>query len=196
MKKKSILIVLSIVLLIGVYFAYKGICLYKYNIAAVSNQNYVEVIESLKFENTLTIKKELVDEDNYLVFNNIKVKNIFENYTKLDYPQSTDTYVKYVLRNEEEKVVSSFWMAKTESYVKMFQEEINLFSDADVKYPDVDMTAFFRKNDIYNDIDLFKFLQQNMDKKSNIFTSVKDMKENYAIQLLVAIGIPKVDNLS
>ena len=46
---------------------------------------------------------------------------------------------------------------------------------------------FHDKNNINNDVDLFSFLSEHKNVKNNIFTPLKEMKENYAIEYMASV---------
>jgi hypothetical protein len=196
MKKKSIiLIVVGILLVLGAYFGYKGFNLYYYNINNITTENYQKFIDGLKITNNITINSEKLNDSQYLTFKNIKVKNEFSNFQKLDNQYSEDT-IKYVLYDENDKIKASFWMSTTSSYVDIFKTNKTLFGTEDERITNTDLSDFLEKNNINDDIELFQYLEKNKDVKNNIFTSVKQMKENYTIQFMASVVMPKIEGIT
>ncbi len=197
MKKKKMFLIITVVLLIvGVYFGYKIFNLYYYNLNSITVEQYEGLINGLSTKNIMTIKTNTLPDAEYLSHNNIKVKNDFENFKKLDNSNSTDDFVKYVLYDDDDKVISSFWMGTTDMYIDMFEADVTIYGADDKQFKNIDFKKFFEKNNITNDIELFKFLVKNKDVENNIFTSVNAIKNKYSIQLLSTIALPKMDSLT
>ena len=59
-----------------------------------------------------------------------------------------------------------------------------------------DINEFLEKNNITNDIELYKFLEKTLNKKHSIFDSVDDMKTLYALHLQNYIGNMNNDGIT
>lgn len=196
MKKKKInLFIIVIILLVGVYFAYKDFNLYYYDINIITDGNYQEFISGLKVENEITLKKVDVIDNNYLEYDGMKIRNDFKNFEQLEEIPNVSS-LKFVLRDEKNKVKASFWMGKGYTYLTMLKADKTLFGTNDKKITNTDISEFLKENNINNDIELLKYLEKNKNKKNSIFTSVKQMKKNYGIQFLASIMLPKADNIT
>lgn len=196
MKRKNyILIIIGLLIIIGVYFGYKVYNMFYYNINNTTTENYQNLINGLKITNTTTIKNEKLGTNQYLNFENVKVKNDFSKFEKLEDKSSKDI-IKYVLYNENRETRASFWIGITDSYVDLLKQDITLFNTEDKRITSKNLSDFFEKNNIKNDVELFKYLEKNKNVKSNIFTSVKQMKENYTVQLLTSIIMPQIDGIT
>lgn len=130
-----------------------------------------------------------------MTFRNIKVKNEFSNFKLLE-NQVSDNIIKYALYDENNNLKASFWIGITDSYVNLFKTDTTLFGTEDKRINNTNLTNFLDKNNIKNDIDLFKYLEKNKNVKNNIFTSVKEMKENYLLQFMVSVAIPRIENIT
>jgi len=194
MKKKNIIIVtISLLVLIASYFGYKGFYLYRYTNGGVFvDEYYNDSIDKLKFEGTEVINRINIFEDEYLSFSNLKIRNEFTELIKLD--EGNDKYVRYLLRDEDDNLIASFAMGN-EGYtlVDLFgHDEITTYgTDENESFEKIDRNSILKDNNIIDDIDLLQYLAKNKNRKSNIFTSIKEMGEIYANQLFVSIMIPK-----
>ena len=187
MKKK--IIILTIIFVLLAYFGYKGFNLFYYNIDNITIQNYDSFKDRLNTKKTITINNKKLNESDYLISNNIKIRNDFKNYI-FDDSYNVDKFVKYNLYDENNKVKSSFWFGIEDSYVSLLKSNsLVLFGD-DSKVKNVNYKKILEKNNVVNDIDLINFLANNSDRKNNIFTPVKKMRENYSIQYLNSIITP------
>lgn len=187
MKKK--IIILTIVFVLLAYFGYKGFNLFYYNIDNITVQSYNSFKDRLNAKKTITINNEKLNENEYLISNNIKIRNDFKNYI-YDENYNVDNIVKYNLYDENNKIKSSFWFGIEDSYVSLLKSNsVVLFGD-DSRVKNVNFEKILEKNNIVNDIDLINFLADNSDRKNTIFTSTKKMKENYSIQYLNSIITP------
>ena len=183
MKKKNIIIIsILLVVLVISYFIYKGVSLYIYT--TTIGENYDEVTKGLKIKDTLTIKNQIIPEEEYLIFNNIKIKNVFEKFKENDNRNDIDDYIEYLLYDDDNKLIASFGLGKLDfTWIGQFSGEGKQLYETDFKYfNEVDRANILNKNNIKNDIDLIKYLAENKDNRYNIFSSMKKMKENYAIK--------------
>jgi hypothetical protein len=194
MKRKGI-VMIALVVMVGFYFGYKGFNLYYYNINHITTENYQNFVDKLNITNTIHIQGQVLEDNQYLSFQNMKVRNDFIHFTKLDNQYSEDT-VKYVLYDENNQVKASFWMSKTNSYLDLFKTDVTLFGTEDKRITNTDFSDFLEKNNINDDIELFQYLEKNKDVKNNIFTSVKQMKENYTIQFMASIVMPQIEGIT
>lgn len=194
-RKKKVFIIIGLLLVICVYFGYKGFNLFYYNINNLTTENYDSIVNSLTIKDTITINTKKLESDDYLTFRNIKVKNEFSNFKLLE-NQFSDNNIKYALYDENNNLKASFWMGITDSYVNLFKTDAILFGTEDKRINNTNLTNFLDKNNIKNDIDLFKYLEKNKNVKNNIFTSVKEMKENYLLQFMVSVAIPRIENIT
>lgn len=191
MKKK--VIIASIVLII-LYFLVKGFFMYYYNVDSMLTDDYQEIVDSFKIKDTLTINKKVVDNNDYLTVKNIKIKNDFKDFEKQK-EDNTD-YQRYILYDENHNVKAAFFMGKTYTNTYMLRNDPTFFGVDDKRLSNKVMSKILDENNIDNDLELFEFLRKNTNKKINFFTSIKEMKEVYTINLVSAIILPRIDSLT
>ena len=192
-KKQIVLIIIGLILVIGIYFGYKGFNLYYYNISNITFDEYEEFIEGFKVKNTININN--VKTNEYLNFNEIKIRNDFKKFEKIDDGTGSKDFIKYKITYGDKKVAAIF-MGKTDTYINLLKNDFDVYGNGDRRLKKNNVTDILNKNNITNDIELFEYLRKNKDIKSNIFTSVKDMKNNFTINYLLAVMLPKVDNIT
>lgn len=193
MKKKYIFLIMIPLLIVLGYLVYKIFNLYYYNIDTIKEEQYVNFLNNLEKKNTITINTNL-KVDNYLTYKNIKIRNDFEEFKKIDESNHMLEYVKYVLYDENENAKAGLVFGVSDTYVNMFKEDVSVYGNDIKKINDSGLKEFFKENNITNDIELFEYLKNNKDVKNNIFTSVKQMKNNYTIHLLASIAFPSLEN--
>ncbi len=194
-KKNVVLVVVGILLLVCLYFGYKGFNLFYYNVDRITTQDYDDFISQFTIKDTMTINHKNVESNDYLEYQNIKIRNDFEDFEKLE--QTTgETSLKLILKDENEKTKSSFWMSVADTYVNLLKLDKSLFGTEDKRITNTDLANILEKNKINNDIELFKYLEKQKDIKNNIFTSAKEMKENYTIQFMVSVIMPQMDSIT
>lgn len=196
--KKSLwvgIIIVVIVVFIGGFFGTKIYYLHKYNIVSVSDEEYFNYRDKLKVDNTINIKSKNLNENEYITFKNIKVRNDFENFEVLD---SSDDQIRYVL-NKNDKVEASFWYGiTTDSLVYSLSNEFSLFGfeDENINLSVEERKEFFKDKNINNDIDLIKYLGTYEYKKNNLFTSTRKMKDNYFTKFITTFLIGGGNNIT
>jgi len=186
MKKNKIIYIVLFLLVIVAYFTYKGFILYYYK---VDSEAYNKVIDSLMIKETITVKRIEVDDNNYLSFNDIKIKNEFMDFKKLA-SEDNDSFVRYQLYSLDNVVTATFMMGTEETYIDKFLDNAILFKKSSFIPISTKLKDFFEENHITNDIELFKYLKKQENVKYNVFTSSKKIKENHAIKRMSAIFLP------
>ena len=191
MKKKKIITIITIlVLVVAVYFVYKGVNLYLYN--SITTENYEEILNDLKIENKNTITKVTLSNEDYLTFDNIKIKNDFKNFTKLEEPATTENFVKYALYDENNETIAAFFMGKESfTYEEAFKNDIYIYAEDHEQLTKINRPDILKRNNINDDIDLINYIIKNKNNKNTIFTSVKQMQENYVTKFFSTIVFPK-----
>ena len=77
-KKNVVLVVVGILLLVCLYFGYKGFNLfYYYNVDRITTQDYDDFISQFTIKDTMTINHKNVESNDYLEYQNIKIRNDF-----------------------------------------------------------------------------------------------------------------------
>ena len=186
--KKIIICIVTIFMLVlmGAYLAYK---VYNMNYYSLNNlKNYETYSKSLYIKDTINVKRnESLEYVELLSFNDINIRNDFKDFTKLEEPHSTDKYVKYVLYDENNEVISSIWIADGYSYVDMYSEEVIVFNSEDTRYEQLAFKEFFKEKGIIDDIDLINYLVKTINKPNTIFNSIEEMKSNYMLHYLFSM---------
>jgi hypothetical protein len=190
--RSKVLIILVILIAIIVYFGYKLFNLYYYNVGNITE--YQDWVDGIKIENTVTIQKKDGDYDLFEV-NNIKIKDDFKNFEILE-NVSSEEIKKYTLYDENSKEKVSFWIGTTENYINLIKSNLDFYVNDENKINLENIDDFLETNNIQNDIDLFKFLEENKNVRNNIFTSVKQMKMNYTINFISFVIIPKLSSIT
>ncbi len=184
---------IAVVLFVGGYFGYKGYNWFIYNSGGYEIDSVEELYQNLVFKDTIHIKTQPTTE--YLKFQNFNVKNVVQKFERPDDLNDMENFSKYVLYDDDRKMIASFWIGVSESNVERFQTD-EVMEDFPVGITNKDMIAFFKKHKITNDIELFEYLSQQKIKKDHLFTSVKQMKENYIIRNILSSAIPSIDSLT
>lgn len=196
MKKKNIILLfLSIIIIIGLYIGYKVFILYYYNINNSTTENYSEYVKGLKIKDKIVIKHDKTS-TNYLEFNGVKIRNDFEKFTKLDGTQNTTDSVKYMLYDENKNLMASFWISIGNSYTNLLKNDSTIFGTNDKRLTNADLTKILEKNNINNDIDLFKYLVNYTPKSKSIFTNKSIIKEDFDTQYMTLLALPNVDYIT
>ena len=194
MKKKNLVYIFVVLLiLVGAYFGYKGFNLYYYNINNITLDEYEKFIEGFKVKNTVEINN--IKTDDYLIFNNIKIRNDFKKFEKIDYNHEAKDFERYKVTYKDDKV-AAFFIGTTDTYVKLLSSNFDAYGVNDIRLKKNNVIEILKEENITNDIELFSYLRKNKDVKSNIFTSVKDMQNNFAIHYLLAVMLPSVNNIT
>lgn len=200
-KIKSVFLVIFVILVLVclVFCIYKGIMVSKHTINIP--KNYLEVVDGLKVKNTLKIYKRTIDEDDYLVEGNIKIRNDFSLYSREGEIKDNEMYsfVRYSNKKDKQYIT----LGKMPQYIDLFvRDDITFFYGEDDKnisedrFTAADRKYFLLRNDINNDIDFLEYIKNNYFKKNTIFMSDREIRENYAFNLFVSVVIPEENSIS
>ena len=119
-------------------------------------------------------------------YKNMKIRNDFKDYSKME-DSAKNSSTKLVLKDENNKTIKAFWMGITDTYVYLLKNDKTLFGTDDSRITNTDLN---------NDIGLFNYLSKQKNIKNNLFTSIKKMKENYAIEYMTSVVMPTIDNIT
>ena len=201
--KNVIFTIMGIIILTCIlYFGYKLYLLNKYTLE--KPENVSEIVEGLKNQSEIKIYKRTLNEEDYLVLSQFKIRNDFKEYTKVEtdnelmpdmYQLEKDgiTYgITFSTEVYSEQLINQFTTDDIEFYGEFYEQKgenvQNKFTSADRKF-------FLLKNDINNDIDFYKYVADNYYKENNIFMDKRTLMENYAFNLFTSISVPKVDSI-
>ncbi len=178
-KYKVVLIILIILILIGLYFGYKGFYIIKYNAFNIEDKEFTKLKNFMDIkDDSITIKSQKLKEEEYLDFDSVKIKNDFKDFTPDLSSSDISTTVIYKLKDgdSDKNVKAAFWMGKTDTYIHRLLNETNLKEFGNKLLKD-DMEKFMNKNKIKTDIDLFNYMAKYKNTKINLFSSLKDIKQ-------------------
>ena len=176
--KKKILIIIGIVLVVLLFVGYKGYYYLTYRPENISDKKYDEFMKSFEIHNDININKKEVDNNNYLIFRNIKIRNDFKDYVLRFESEDNKTYE---LDDENGNIKAIF-------RIGIENNEINDFLNEGM-FDKKDKEMFLSKHNISNDKELFDFIIKKHNTNSTIFTSVGKMKENAMIQYLTFVSL-------
>ena len=160
MKKILISILLGLITLyIGVKIGF--VYFYNFGEAYQENKDIIENFEIKETKNIVTIQI-----DNYLDINGLKIRNDFKDFTKIKNGYKLDDNTFFSVTINESML----------DYLK------NNIMNKEKK----DFNSFLSKNNIKNDIDLYRFLYKYKDATSTIFSSFNQIKSNYYVQYIVS----------
>lgn len=194
----SCLIMLLIVCI--VFCSYKGVLLYLYGRGY--NDNIEDKVAGLGNKETMTIYKRTINEEDYLVVGDIKIRNDFKNF---ELEESINEFVPtiYRLKDSDGNTKATISFGTSQRYIDAFaREDVIVMTGMDQSIIDfgqfnsVDRKYFLLKNDINDDLDFFNYVVNNKVLKSNLFTGERKIKENYAYNLFVNVAIPVVDGIT
>lgn len=191
-KIKRVIITISIVV---IYFLiYKEIMLINYTQKADITSYANGILENYKEPETIDIKS--IDSEKYIEHKNIKVKDVFSKYEKIESDSSSIQYGLY----ENGYLKKLFTMGDALTYVEIYANGYDKYN-TNVSSTSVGKTMLYNKektynyleeNKVFNDNDLFNFIIKNFDNKSNILTSTSKMKENMYVKDFVLNIMPRV----
>ena len=171
MKKKVIIVlVVLVVIAVGGYFGYKAYCLHNYNVLSYDRfyQKFIRLIEN---KETYSIHTEKLADEEYFMYDNLKMKNILSNFVESYDSPNLKQYSFY--DNDIEMTKISFY-----HYSLPFHLSSTSIDGKQDSYAE-DFVKHYQLDTV---LDLFDYLYQNRDKNLSIFDSVSTMKENYAIK--------------
>ena len=187
MKKKNLFIIIILVLV--VYFGVKAFFLSIY-----SNDDINPITFTIN-DKKITIKHQVLPEDQYITVENVKFKNIFSDFKEIQNESSRYYILEHTSSDKVAGVSYSINEDTDVNILKSDQEDLfgiytydtekSDFTSLDQKY----RVAFLNKYKITNDLELLQFLEKNQNKENTIFTPIIKMKENYFIKLLIVTGI-------
>ncbi len=176
--KRVLIIVLLIIL--G-YVLYKSFNLFYYDIHNKMlyslPSDYEDIYKGLYFQDGISIRIDDTKlDDDVVEYKNVKVKNYFKDFL-LDQEHSKDG-VWY----RQQKSKNSFHIAISDTYIDKFIKE-----DSDRRLKGIDKKKIIDENNIKNDVDLFRFLRSRRNTKTDLFTPVSELKENFALDYFVSL---------
>jgi transcriptional regulator with XRE-family HTH domain len=199
--KKNVLISSLVIalLLIGIYFAYKAVNLTYYSIDSMSVDDYNKIVAGLKVNGTMTIKTTTLEDNDYLTHKNIKIRNDFKDFEFKD--NNDNRSVTYYTTDEATDQTKGIILSINETYIELLESSnIELYAESEERINNLNnnlsIKNYLEKNNINSDIELFEFISNQKLKKINIFTSVKEMKENYKKYFITTVAFPLIRDIT
>ena len=175
---KSKKIIIAIIVILIMYFVYKGILLYLYNYKD-RYPSYNEVINSIDFKDTINITKGNNLKD-YISIEDMKVKNNFKKFKLSDVDNEPNIkWYKLYDNNYKDKVKASISIGITDTYIDMF---INNNNEKIFGISKDYRRNLLERNNITNDIELLRFIKKYKNIDTNIFTSTNKIKEIFIVK--------------
>jgi len=181
-KKYVILIILGLVLAISGFFIYKGLYLYKY-VLSEKRSNYLMMYQNgLKFDETIKVKTQKLEESEYVSVVNFKIRNDFKDFEN---KSSYDDENKWAFFKDNTKGTKTiFSMSKG---VFDFSEVIN----SKEKW----VQDKLKEKNINNEQDLILYMVNNKNNKPNIFSSKEEIEFYYYVYNLALISYPDFESI-
>lgn len=188
-KKNFLKIIISIIVIFIISFiSYKIYLLNKYNIAKIPEA--AQLINNFHNYQTINVKNIVLNENEYLVLDNIKIRNDFTDYEEIKLNSNDSSSIKKW--NYRKINSNNAFMISISAYP--FQDLFNANSDlilfSDATLPQIDnkeRITYLYNNNITNEMDFFKFLSSEENFINNIFSSTKNIRGSYAALLSATI---------
>ncbi len=192
MKRKYIVITIILIVIFSLigYIIYKSYNISKYEITTDINYETYAKGTTLKEEITLNH----TNAEDYVVFNNLKIRNDFKDFVMEEESEVNKKFYKY---DSEGNLEASFLMSKIDSYMDMLKKENNpskIYFDN--KLTNEDIKEILERNNIKDDTDIIKYLIKNKDKSVDIFKGIKDIKENYFVKTFISFILPQGESVT
>lgn len=195
--KYSIMSCIILLLIITLsLFSYKVILLTKYH--TEQSENIDKFKQGLTLEKEIRLYKKTIQDDNYIIEEDFKIRNDFNDYIKEDIIETSNSKTLSYKKYNNDKIISEFSYTNIPQYIDVFSSnDVVIFSDDNTgKYfTAADRKYFLLKNDINDDVDFLKYIKKNYYIKSNIINTKREILENYSFNTFVSIVYPIVDEM-
>ncbi len=172
MKSKRIIIIISL-LVIAIYVGVKVYCYNKYSHSKKSE------IPSITITGKMTVNHVDLDENDYITFNNIKFKDIFEGYEK----EIDDNIYKIILKDNDGQIQKAVLIGTEDQFVDIIRD----YEDFKELYNSV------KKENINNDVELLKYMGKHNNDKVKFFMTIKKQKQIYSINEFKEMMLPTIE---
>ena len=196
-KTKKIINLIACMLLIVMIISFTLLAFFVYKFAAAEYIYDVELIDNdklvseLSMNKNMEIRKKTIDEDKYIYLDNVNVK-IRNDFDTIIYEDNNDRYLLY---DNNKKDIGGINIGISETYINEFKNEKYgsfhnygidwLYDKIDIK----DKEKFLQKNNIKNDIDLFKYISKNYYyyyyRELNWSYDIKSMKDYFMFNTMI-----------
>lgn len=182
-KSKKAKIIIIIIILLFICIGYKSFMLYIYDVNAYTSSQYQDDIKDLKIGNTYNIKHIDYNDSESIVYKNFKIKNISKDLTENKEISAQRKDLTYSLNTDNKKSPKTLIsIGIAESYISRTKEVADSIGNISIAKFNPD--KYMKKNNINNDIELLNEIIKRKNNKSNIFTTVDKMRENFTFQML------------
>lgn len=149
---------------------------------AINDENIKYVHNDLNMD--IVIDTVSYNDKDYISYDDVKVYNAFKKYKN-----KSNKYLKY---DDTSSIISSFAINKNETMINTY---INA-SEAKLLTTKSYRTNYIKNNNIKNDIDLIKFIENNDVHKGGFFSSISYLKKMYSLNYLKITLLPEILNIS
>lgn len=193
--KSSVITIIILIVLVGLsYFGYKFYLINKYTFDKPNNVE--KVLKGINNKSEIKIIKRTLNKDEYLMLDNFKIRNDFEDYVM---DNKNSNFEPSVYRNESSMITFSSNEVNYQMIDAFSSEEVTFYGDGagelEKNFSKADRKFFLLKNDINNDVDFLLYVGNNYYKENNIFMDKRTMMENYAFNSFCSIVVPVIDEL-
>lgn len=185
MKKKSftlIFIIIIFVLLLG----YKLVNFIIYTPTFINDGDYKKIANGFQIKDSITIENIKLNGSEYIEFDNMKFKNIFEGYET----NNQDGFLSYVLTDDNNETKYFFSIGRTDTYLNIVLDEIKQLTESNR----LKKLEFFKGID--NDLELFSYIYLTQDYKPKITYRIKNLKKNYYEKMSSYIVLPQIQYIT
>ena len=175
MKLKIRMIIIFVLLVIAIYIGYKFYC---YNIYGPGT--FLE-LSDVKINGNMTINHVDLDESEYITFNSLKFKNIFEGYEKFN--EESDTY-KMAIKDENGNIDKAIFIGSDDQYVYIINnsEEYKYLSN-----------NVINKENIKDDVDFLEYMEKHNEDEVKFLMTTKRQKQIYSINEFKSFMLPSIE---
>ena len=193
--KSSVITIIILIVLVGLsYFGYKFYLINKYTFDKPNNVE--KVLKGINNNSEIKIIKRTLNKDEYLMLDNFKIRNDFEDYVM---DNKNSNFEPSIYRNESSAITFSSNEVNYQMIDAFSSEEVTFYGDGarelEKNFSKADRKFFLLKNDINNDVDFLLYVGNNYYKENNIFMDKRTMMENYAFNSFCSIVVPVIDEL-
>lgn len=193
--KSSVITIIILIVLVGFsYFGYKFYLINKYTFDKPNNVE--KVLKGINNKSEIKIIKRTLNNDEYLMLDNFKIRNDFEDYVL---ENKNNNFEPSIYRNESSTITFSSNVVNYQMIDAFSSEKVTFYGDGvgklEKNFSKADRKFFLLKNDINNDVDFLLYVGNNYYKENNIFMDKRTMMENYAFNSFCSLVVPVIDEL-
>lgn len=184
--RKKVFLFSIICILIFFIFGYKIFNLMFYSTNIIDKDDYLKLIEGYQIKDVEEINTTRLDDNLYIKYKGAKIKNIFDDF---DYKEEND--IAYYMSKEKDKY---FTITLTQRYVDYIGMDIDVFGINSIVFDSIDKSNIL--SHIKTDLELFSYFYENRNNSVDIFSSIKEIKENYYIKNLSYTMLPGIEYIT